>query len=196
MQYFTVEISSGYIERESCSAQSSCKTFVKKIFCAPGKIKPAHLIFEEGFFSNHSYWEFHFLFFLWIIFGNLRSRIVLLTSKLWVDIWRINLLALWKSGFVFNAWLKWWCWWKCSTLLFYTAPAAEDTVMELFYTMGWKYGLLERHLKVVLWPWGMQVNVADVIWFPHLVLTSYFRYFSVIISIYCLALQRICASAF
>ena len=22
------------------------------------------------------------------------------------------------------------------------APAAEDTVIELFYTMGWKYGLL------------------------------------------------------
>lgn len=74
-----------------------------------------------------------FSFFLWIIFGNLRSRIVLLTSKLWVDIWRINLSALWKSGFVFNAWLKWWCWWKCATLLLHL----QLKILLLSYFIQW-----------------------------------------------------------
>lgn len=46
LQHFSDQILGSYIEWESCSAQSSCKTFVKKILCAPGKIKPAHLICE------------------------------------------------------------------------------------------------------------------------------------------------------
>lgn len=115
-------------------------------------------------------------FFLWIIFGDLRSWIVLLTSKLWVEMWRINLSPLWKSGFVFNAWLSGMMVLMelLHTIVLYP-PAAKDTVMELFY-------LREIYLNGI---YGLCYDdgewaACECSWcksgFTSLVFTQYFRY--------------------
>lgn len=99
--------------------------------------------------------------FLWIIFGDLRSWIVLLTSKLWVEMWRINLSPLWKSGFVFNAWL--------SGMMVLMEPLRT---IVLYCTCSRRhcngailYNLLEMYFdcgfRIVLWRWGVSCSPAS-----------------------------------